>query len=88
MPEKMRGDASIWNFFCRTDAPDLWCAVPVERSVPRFLLSGHWGYGGRQIAPGGFRLKAALNAESLNGFYLFQRVPNDAAARGDVPRRL
>jgi hypothetical protein len=85
--EFIREAAPAWNFFRKTDAPDLWCAVPVDRSVPDFLLSGAWGFGGHRMNPGGFRLNAALNAEGLNGFYLFQRVPETGSARGEVSRR-
>ncbi len=75
-----RDIAPAWNFFRLRDAPDLWCAVPIDRSLPGFLLSGAWGFGGHRIRPGGFRLDAALTAEGLNGFYLFQRVPDWASA--------
>ena len=60
--------------FRSADEPDLWCAVPSERSVPRFLLSGAWEFGGHRMRPPGFRPLAAAEAEGLSGFYLFQRL--------------
>ena len=69
--------ALSWSFFRRSEEPDLCCAVPVTRSVPRFLMSGQWNFSGQvpdERAPSGFRLAAALESEHLNGFYLFQLV--------------
>lgn len=87
MLEQSSTAAAAWNFFSRKDAPDLWCAVPVHRSVPDFLLSGRWRFGGQHIRPGGFRPEVAINAEELSGFYIFHRVPNLDAVRVDVSRR-
>lgn len=71
-----QGDAEgrSWNFFRRSDEPDLWCAVPAERSVPTFLLSGAWQFGGHRTRPAGFRPSAAVEAATLSGFYLFQHL--------------
>ena len=77
-------EALSWSFFRRSEEPELYCAVPVTCSVPRFLLSGHWNFSGQmpdEQAPSGFRLAAALESEYLNGFYLFQLVAgNDVTA--------
>lgn len=64
-----------WNVFRRRDESDLWCAVPSDHSVPVFLLSGGWTFGGSSTSedsqlPNIVR-PDALKAVQLNGFYLF-----------------
>ena len=65
----------VWNMFMRREEGEIWCAVPAETAVPRFLFSGEWDYGGqhrdRQALPG-FQRSIAHQAVRMNGFYLFQ----------------
>ena len=68
--------AMTWNFFIRRDSPELWCAVPAERSVPRFLISEAWRFGGHRGWPGGFNPLSARESDRLNGFYLFHHLPS------------
>jgi hypothetical protein len=75
MSEQLQADRdSAWNFFRRAQEPDLWCAVPINKSVPSFLLSGAWRFGGHRIRPAGFRADAAHHADALSGFYLFHHL--------------
>lgn len=70
-------DPRIWNMFMRRDEADLWCAVPADTAVPRFLFSGDWAYGGQHPEPRplpGFQRTIAGQAVRMNGFYLFQVV--------------
>ena len=68
-------DPQVWNMFKRRMEGDLWCAVPAETAVPRFLFSGEWVYGGQHPEPRplpGFQRAIAHQAVRMNGFYLFQ----------------
>jgi hypothetical protein len=64
-----------WNLFRRRHEVDLWCAVPSDHSVPGFLFSGEWGFGGvSQLPDSEFRKlqdPEARWAVQWNGFYLF-----------------
>ena len=86
MSELQEANGATWHFFRRSDEPDIWCAVPAERSLPRFLLSGEWQFGGHRTRPAGFRLAAAHESAGLNGFYLFHRVPDRAFVGGEMSR--
>jgi hypothetical protein len=64
-----------YNLFRSTGTNALICAVPEERSVPGFLTSRSWEFGGRidggRDIPLGFDARAAATAIRFNGFYLF-----------------
>lgn len=70
-------DTPIWNLFRRREEGELWCAVPADAAVPRFLFSGEWDYGGqhadRRHLPG-FRHAVAHQSVRMNGFYVFQAL--------------
>jgi hypothetical protein len=68
--------ADSFNLFRRKEAPELFCAVPEDRAVPRFIAGESWEFGGRisgdsHFQPG-FDRSAARSATGMNGFYLFQ----------------
>ena len=65
----------VWNMFKRREEGDIWCAVPADTAVPRFLFSGEWDYGGQHPERGalpGFHRAGGHKSVSMNGFYLFQ----------------
>jgi hypothetical protein len=67
-----------YNLFRRRDGRELYCAVPEDCVVPRFLDAGAWEFGGKlddgAAAPIGFDRNAAAAGVRFNGFYLFQTV--------------
>ena len=68
-------DPRTWNMFRRREERDIWCAVPADTAVPRFLFSGDWKFSGQQPdrpALPGFQRTVARQAVRMNGFYLFQ----------------
>lgn len=63
-----------YNVFRSTGPDGLCCAVPEERSVPRFVVGPHWEFEGRVDMgepPLGFDRQAAATGVRFNGFYLF-----------------
>ena len=68
-------DPRIWNMFARREEGEIWCAVPADSAVPRFLFSGEWDFSGqhpeRRPLPG-FQCDVARQSVRMNGFYLFQ----------------
>lgn len=64
-----------YNLFRNTGPDGLSCAVPEERSVPRFVIAPQWEFAGkvepRRQRPLGFDDKAAATGVRFNGFYLF-----------------
>ncbi len=72
---RISSEPSVWNMFKRREEGEIWCAVPTDTAVPRFLFSGEWDYSGqhpeRQALPG-FQRGVARQAVRMNGFYLFQ----------------
>ena len=78
---EMPSESNVWNMFERREERDLWCAVPADSAVPRFLFSGDWDYGGqhpeRRPLPG-FQRSIAHQAVRMNGFYLFQLLRSAA----------
>jgi hypothetical protein len=67
-----------YNLFRRKEAPELVCAVPEDRAVPRFIAGETWEFGGK-IAAGsgehpGFDGIAASAAARYTGFYLFHSL--------------
>jgi hypothetical protein len=66
-----------YNLFRFKQTPDLYCAVPEDQPLARFLKGSGWEYGGRldeTRAPDGFQMSVAAWAGRLNGFYLFHAV--------------
>ena len=65
-----------YNLFRNRQRPELLCAVPEDRPVPRFLGPGDWRFEGSlrpsDISPQGFEDRAARVGVRFNGFYLFQ----------------
>jgi hypothetical protein len=64
-----------FNLFRRKESPELFCAVPEDRAVPRFIAGEAWEFGGRisdAHSQPGFDRAAARVASRINGFYLFQ----------------
>ena len=67
--------------FKRREEGELWCAVPADTAVPRFLFSGEWDFSGQhaeQRALPGFQRAVALQSVRMNGFYLFQKLSQAA----------
>ena len=68
-------ESHVWNMFKRREEGEIWCAVPADAAVPRFIFSGDWDYSGqhpeRKALPG-FQRSVAHLAVRMNGFYLFQ----------------
>ncbi|MCB8822288.1 hypothetical protein [Microvirga rosea] len=66
---------SAYNLFRNTGPEGLSCAVPEERSVPRFVIAPEWEFAGKveslRQMPLGFDDKAAATGVRFNGFYLF-----------------
>ena len=63
-----------YNLF-RSKCEGLYCAVPEDHAVPRFLTDDLWEFSGKadQIeAPSGFNRMAAEDGVRFNGFYLFE----------------
>jgi hypothetical protein len=64
-----------YNLFRSKGPYGLFCAVPEERSVPRFVASPRWEFRGRidgvDKHPGDFDEHAAAASARFNGFYLF-----------------
>ncbi|GJE57986.1 hypothetical protein [Methylobacterium trifolii] len=67
-----------YNLFQLKSVEGLCCAVPEACSVPPFIGSGRWAFGGKLGAedalPLDFDGRAADTAVRFNGFYLFQTV--------------
>lgn len=67
---------TAYNLFRRMSEPDLQCAVPEDRELPRFITDESWEFGGKLVsvcdAPAGFSQKEASQGSALNGYYLFQ----------------
>ena len=67
-----------YNLFRRKAEQHLYCAVPEDRPVPKFVDGAEWEYRGRvaddDAPPPGFRDEAAAAAARVNGYYIFQAV--------------
>ena len=80
VPDRALQDSErLWpayNIFRRKDRPDLYCAVPEDRTIPSFLAPESWEFTGAVRAPSdappGFKERAARVGVRLSGFYLFQ----------------
>ncbi|WP_445505258.1 hypothetical protein [Microvirga sp. G4-2] len=63
-----------YNLFRRKGEADLFCAVPQDVPVPKFVTADNWEY----ACPldietmSGFDAAAAQASAAANGFYLFQ----------------
>jgi hypothetical protein len=64
-----------FNLF-RSKADGLFCAVPEDRAVPRFLTGDLWEFSGKADqqsgVPTGFNRAAAVTGVRFNGFYIFE----------------
>ena len=77
----IQAEPNVWNMFKRREEGELWCAVPADPAVPRLLFSGEWDFSGQHPEPRplpGFQKAIALQSVRMNGFYLFQKLPNAA----------
>jgi hypothetical protein len=62
-----------YNLFRRKGNADLFCAVPENVPVPKFVTADEWEYA-RPLDVGtlsGFDADAAQVSAAVNGFYLF-----------------
>jgi hypothetical protein len=71
--------AAAYNLFRNRQLPDIYCAVPEDRPLARFLAGEGWEYTGRldeeaTYVPEGFRWESAEKAAHFNGCYLFQAI--------------
>lgn len=70
--------APIYTVFSRRHQSALCCAIDQESPVPSFIQAKTWEYGGTikpmETVPSGFQLKAAQEAMTLVGYYLFYSV--------------
>jgi hypothetical protein len=64
-----------YNLF-RCKEQGIYCAVPEDRIIPRFVRGRSWEFGGKLehggAAPVGFVPQAATAGVRFNGFYVFQ----------------
>jgi PAS domain-containing protein len=76
---------SAYNLFRNKKRPEILCAVPEDRPMPRFVDREQWTYAGslqpQDTRPSGFHDKAASAGVRFNGFYLFQVTTSLAKAR-------
>jgi PAS domain-containing protein len=67
---------SAYNLFRNKQRPEILCAVPEDRPIPRFVDREQWTYAGslqpQEHRPSGFHDRAASAGVQFNGFYLFQ----------------
>jgi hypothetical protein len=60
-----------YNLF-RTRTSDVYCAVPEDRPVPRFVGSKRWEFTGKLDETSSAKLPRSLTvAVRFNGFYIF-----------------
>jgi PAS domain-containing protein len=82
---------SAYNLFRNKKRPEILCAVPEDRPMPRFVDREQWTYAGslqpQDTRPSGFHDKAASAGVRFNGFYLFQ-VTAALAKAGTKERNL
>lgn len=76
---------STYNLFRNKQRPEILCAVPEDRPIPRFVDREQWMYAGslqpQDFRPSGFLDKAASAGVRFNGFYLFQVTAAQVKAR-------
>jgi PAS domain-containing protein len=76
---------STYNLFRNKQRPEILCAVPEDRPIPRFVDREQWMYAGclqpQDPRPSGFHDKAASAGVRFNGFYLFQVTAAQGKAR-------
>lgn len=67
-----------YNVFRRREKPALRCAVRQDRPLPDFVRGDAWDYvgtvNGTGPMPAGFRPKAAREAASTPGYYVFHAL--------------
>ena len=68
-----------YNLFRGKRGPELFCAVPEDWPVPRFVDATGWEFAGKADEPAavplGFDQEAASTGVRLNGYYLFAAFP-------------
>jgi hypothetical protein len=76
--EWLQTSGCTYNVFQHKTKPELFCAVPVDQPVPRFIMWEQWAFNQSlhpaDPSPSGFRPQAAQDGAWLNGFYLFQVI--------------
>jgi PAS domain-containing protein len=74
-----------YNLFRNKQRPEILCAVPEDRPIPRFVVREQWTYAGslqpQDPGPSGFHDRAASAGVRFNGFYLFQVTAAQVQAR-------
>jgi len=62
-----------YNLFRRKEEADLYCAVPLDSTIPAFLTDATWEYAEAVDVDdlSGFDAAAAEASSAANGFYLF-----------------
>ena len=74
-----------YNLFRNKQRPEILCAVPEDRPIPRFVVREQWTYAGslqpQDPGPLGFHDRAASAGVRFNGFYLFQVTAAQVQAR-------
>jgi hypothetical protein len=67
-----------YNLFRNKQRPELFCAVPEDYPVPRFVIDEGWLFERplrpTDTPPPGFHTKAASAGVRFNGFYVFQLI--------------
>jgi hypothetical protein len=67
-----------YNLFRNKQRPEIICAVPEDRPVPRFIDPEQWTFEQPlrplEVRPLGFDSKAAHVGVRFNGFYLFYAI--------------
>ncbi len=65
-----------FNLFRSKSEDGVYCAVPEDCAIPRFVTADLWEFSGKiddgLSAPVGFVGEAAASGIRFNGFYLFQ----------------
>lgn len=86
-PEPRVRRSYAFNLFRRKEFPELYCAVPEDRTVPAFIAGEVWEFGGTISEAAsdfrGFDGHDASVGARLNGFYLFQAWPKMRPAERD-----
>jgi hypothetical protein len=71
-----------YNLFRSKGGDAMFCAVPEDCSVPRFVAAPRWEFtgriDGRRKDPFGFDRKAASSGIRFNGFHLFPDFRRDS----------
>ena len=91
-PRALDRSRRSYNLFNLKEKPHLYCAVPQDHPVPRFITFPYWEFRGTidHSALGPFRSRAALLGVRLNGFFLFfsleDHIRTGAFRKGHEPQ--